>query len=124
VRWLTGSVSFRATFVNSEDFFHFSGLEKFSATLIPVDGQGPTYVESQRPAHTIFTARAVDGGFDQVQTFVNNDRFTAYVDGKKVASQTIRIQELEHVVGVDTDGDNVPDDVKISIDVHRFSCPT
>jgi len=39
----TATVSSRGTFVNSEGFFHFSGTEKFSATLAPVDGQGPTY---------------------------------------------------------------------------------
>ena len=120
---LTGSVASRGTFINSPDFFHFSGLEKFSATLVPVDGQGPTYVENQRPEHNIFIARAVDGGFDLVQTFVNNDRFVGYVNGKRVSSATIRIHELQHFVGVDTNGDDVPDVFKVSVTIDNVSCP-
>ena len=121
---LTGSVSSRGTFVNSPDFFHFSGIEKFSATLVPVDGQGPTYVERGAVAHHNETAHIVSTGFDLVQTDVNNDRFFGYVDGKLVASATIRIHELEHFVGADTDGDNIPDVFKVSVTIDRVSCPT
>jgi hypothetical protein len=119
----TGGVDFRGTFVNSEDFFHFSGIEKHTGTLVPVNGQGPTYVESGNVDHTSFTARRVSTGFNLIQTHVNNDRFVGYVDGKRVASATIRIHEVEHFVGVDTNGDNVPDVFKVSVTIDRVSCP-
>jgi hypothetical protein len=120
---LTGSVSSRGSFVNSVDFFHFTGMEQFSATLVPVDGQGPTYVERNRPAHITLTARRVSGFINLVQTEVNNDRFDAYVDGKRVSSATIRIHEVQHFVGSDTDGDNFPDVFKVSVTVDKVSCP-
>ena len=119
----TGSVTFRGSFVNSPDFFHFTGKETFSTTLVPVDGQGPTYVERNRSSHNTDTARRVEGFFNEVFTEVNNDRFDAYVNGKRVSSATIRVHELTHFVGADTDGDNIPDDFKVSISVSRFSCP-
>ncbi len=120
---MTGGASFRGTFVNSEGFFHFSGIEHFSATIVPVDGQGPTYVESGSVDKVNFTAREVSAGVELVQTRVNNDRFLGYVDGKLVASATIRIHELEHFVGLDTDGDLVPDAFEVSVNNHDFSCP-
>jgi hypothetical protein len=119
----TGSVSFRGTFVESDGFFHFSGIEQNSGTLVPVDGQGPTYVESGNVDKVTFTARAVSAGEQIILTRINNDRFLGYEDGKLVASATIRIHELEHVVGLDTDGDGVPDEFKVSVTNVDFSCP-
>lgn len=119
----TGSEAFRGTFVNSEGFFHFSGIQQFSATIVPVDGQGPTYVERGSVERIDFTARAVSAGVELVQTHVNNDRFVGYVDGKLVASATIRIHELEHFVGLDTNGDGVPDLFKVSVTTFDLSCP-
>ena len=98
------------------DFVYVSGQ-------VPVDGQGPTYVESGNVDKVNFTARDVSAGVALVQTRVNNDRFLGYVDGKLVASATIRIHEVEHFVGLDTDGDGVPDAVKVSVTKHDFSCP-
>ena len=120
---LTGSVISRGTVVGSPDFFHFSGLEKHTGTLVPVDGQGPTYVESGNVEHNGFTARRVSTGFNLVETFVNNDRFVGYVGGKRVSSATIRIHELQHFVGVDTNGDDVPDVFKVSVNIDNLSCP-
>jgi hypothetical protein len=74
----TGSVVFRGTFVNSEGFFHFTGIQRTSGTLVPVDGQGPTYVESGNVDKVNFTARDVSAGVQLVQTRVNNDRFLGY----------------------------------------------
>jgi hypothetical protein len=119
----TGSVVFRGTFVNSEGFLHFTGIQRFSGTLVPVDGQGPTYVESGNVDKVNFTARDVSAGVQLVQTRVNNDRFLGYLDGKLVASATIRIHEVEHFVGLDTDGNGVPDAFKVSVNNHDFSCP-
>lgn len=119
----TGGVVFRGTFVNREGFLHFTGIQRFSGTLVPVDGQGPTYVESGNVDKVNFAARDVSAGVELVQTRVNNDRFLGYVDGKLVASATIRIHELEHFVGLDTDGDSVPDAFKVSVNNHDFSCP-
>src|SRR4051812_48360944 len=120
---LTGSVSSRTTVVSSPDFFHFSALEKHTGTLVPVDGQGPRYVETNNVEHNVGTARRVSTGFNLVQTFVNNDRFVGYVGGKRVASATIRIHELEHFVGIDTNDDGVPDVFKVSVTVDHVSCP-
>jgi hypothetical protein len=118
-----GSVDFRGTFVNSEGFFHFTGTEQFSATLEPV-GDGLTYVERGNIDKVNFTARAVDSGFELVQTRVNNDNFFAYDEnGKLVASATIRVHEVQHFVGLDTNGDNIPDEFKVSIEVDDVSCP-
>ena len=40
-----------------------------------------------------------------------------------VSAQTIRIHELEHIVATDTDGDGVPDSVKVEFSKAKFSCP-
>jgi hypothetical protein len=120
---LTGSVSNRGTVLNSQDFFHVSGIETFTAALVPVDGQGPTYVEGGNAAPFSFTARTVPAGVQIVQSRVNNDRFQGFVDGKLVASATIRIHEVEHFVGLDTDGDGVPDEFKVSVTIDNVSCP-
>jgi hypothetical protein len=90
---------------------------------VPVDGQGPTYVESINADRVDFTARAVPAGVRLVQTHVNNDRFMGYVNGKVVASATIRIHEVEHFRGLDTDSDNVPDEFKVSVVIDDVSCP-
>ena len=119
----TGRVVFRGTFVDGEGFLHFTGIQRFSGTLVPVDGQGPTYVESGNVDKVNFTAHDVSAGVQLVQTRVNNDRFLGYLDGKVVASATIRIHEVEHFVGLDTDGDGVPDAVKVSVNNQDFSCP-
>jgi hypothetical protein len=58
-----------------------------------------------------------------VETNVNNDRFIGYLDGTRVTSATIRIHQVEHVVGLDTDGDGQPDTVKVSVSINDFSCP-
>jgi hypothetical protein len=119
----SGSVDFRGTFVNSPTFFHFAGTERFSTTLVPV-GEGLTYVERGSIDRTVFTARVVDGGINVLQNHINNDNFFGFDEnGKLVASATIRVHELTHFVGVDTNGDNVPDQFKVSIDVDDVSCP-
>ncbi|HSD80840.1 MAG TPA: hypothetical protein VLB47_09265, partial [Solirubrobacteraceae bacterium] len=92
-------------------------------TLVPVDGQGPTYVESGNVDKVTFTARAVAAGETIVRTSINNDRFLGYVDGKLVASATIRIHQIEHFVGIDTDGDGQPDLYKVSVTRNDVSCP-
>ena len=117
---LTGSVSIRATDVVAEDFFHFSVIQRFSVTLVPVDAQGPTYVESGNVDHISSTGR-LDKAF--VDTHVISDRFLGYVDGKLVASATLRIHELQHIVAVDTDGDFIPDVFKVSVSIGDVSCP-
>jgi hypothetical protein len=119
----TATVSSRGTFVNSADFFHFTGIELFSATIVPVDGQGATYVEGGNLARINFTARAVSAGVELVQTSVNNDLFFGYLDGKLVGSATIRIHQIQHFVGLDTNGDNVPDEFKVSVTIDDLSCP-
>jgi hypothetical protein len=81
------------------------------------------YVESGNVDHTSFTARRVSTDFNLVQTHVNNDRFLGYGDGSLVASATIRIHEVEHFVGVDVNGDNLPDVFKVSVTIDRGSCP-
>lgn len=120
---LTGGVNFRGTFVSDDYFFHFAGVERFSATLVPVDGQGPIYVESGNVDRFDFTARGVSGGDEGVRTHVNNDRFVGYVNGKVVASATIRIREVEHFVGLDTDFDAIPDEFQVSVVIDDVSCP-
>jgi hypothetical protein len=48
----------------------------------------------------------------------------AYQDGKLDASATVRIRELEQFVGFDTDGDGMPDVVRVEFQMSRFSdCP-
>jgi hypothetical protein len=119
---LTGSEVLRGNFVDAGDAgFHYFQIEKFEATLVPVDGQGPTYVESGSADVNVFNARTVSGVF--TFTRVNNDNFIAYEDGKVVSAQTIRIHELDHIVGTDTDGDGVPDSVKVEFSKPKLSCP-
>jgi hypothetical protein len=119
----TGSEIFRGSFVNSEDYFHFSGTNRFTATLVPVSGEGPTYVEGGNVEKINFTARAVPAGERINSTNIINDQFIGYVDGKRVTTATIRIHEVEHFVGVDTNGDNVPEFFKVSVTIDRVSCP-
>jgi hypothetical protein len=120
---LTGSRSFIGAFVASDGFFHFVVTNQFSSTLVPVDGQGPTYVESGNVDHITFTTAVVPAGARINQTRINNDRFIGYVNGKVVASATIRIHQVEHFVGVDTDGDGVPDTFTVSVTINDVSCP-
>jgi hypothetical protein len=119
----TGGESFHGTFVADDGFLHITNIEKFFNTAVPVDGQGPTYVEAPNVNKTTFTVRAVSAGDEIVHTNVNNDRFVGYVDGRRVASATIRIHELEHFVALDTDGDGAPDAFKVSVTISDFSCP-
>jgi hypothetical protein len=119
----TGGVSFRGTFVNSDGFFHFSGTNRFFATLVPVDGQGPTYVEGGNVEKNNFTARAVPAGVQINQTNIINDQFLGYEDGKLVTTATVRVHEVHHFVGVDTNGDDIPDEFKVSVNIDDVSCP-
>jgi hypothetical protein len=96
-------------------------MEKHEGTAVPVDGQGPTYVESGNTGAAVFNTRTVSGVF--TFTSVGNDNFIAYEDGKVVSAQTIRIHELEHITATDTDGDGVPDSVKVEFSKPTFSCP-
>ena len=118
----TGGEVLRGNFVDAGDAgFHYFQIEQFEATLVPVDGQGPTYVESGSTDVNVFNAHTVNGVF--TYTRVNNDNFIAYEDGKVVSAQTIRIHELNHIVGTDTDGDGVPDSVKVEFSKPKISCP-
>jgi hypothetical protein len=118
----TGAEFIRGNFVDAGDAgFHFFQNEKHEGTAVPVDGQGPTYVESGNTGAAVFNTRTVSGVF--TFTSVNNDNFIAYEDGKVVSAQTIRIHELEHIVATDTDGDGVPDSVKVEFSKPTFSCP-
>ena len=116
--------SFHGTIVADNGFFHITNVEKFFGTAVPVDGQGPTYVEAPNVNKTTFTIRATAAGDQTVFTNVNNDRFLGYVNGQQVTSATIRIHQVEHFVALDTDGDGVPDAVKVSVSISDFSCPT
>lgn len=120
---LTGGESFKGTFVAKDDAFTFTNQEKFFGTLVPVGDQGPTYVEAPNVNKTNFTSRAVAAGDEIVFTNVNNDRFYGYVDGVRVSSATIRIHQLEHYVGLDTDGDGAVDSFKVSVSIDHISCP-
>jgi hypothetical protein len=118
----TGTEFIRGKFVDAGDAgFHFFFMEKHEGTAVPVDGQGPTYVESGNTGAAVFNTRTVSGVF--TFTSVNNDNFIAYEDGKVVSAQTIRIHELEHITATDTDGDGVPDSVKVEFSKPTFSCP-
>ena len=118
----TGAEFIRGNFVDAGDAgFHFFFMEKHEGTAVPVDGQGPTYVESGNTGMSVFNTRTVSGVF--TFTSVNNDNFIAYEDGKVVSAQTIRIHELEHITATDTDGDGVPDSVRVEFSKPTFSCP-
>jgi hypothetical protein len=118
----TGAEFIRGNFVDAGDAgFHFFQNEKHEGTAVPVDGQGPTYVESGAVDISVFNTRTVSGVF--TFTRMNTDSFIAYEDGKVVSGQTIRIHELEHITATDTDGDGVPDIVKVEFSKPRFSCP-
>jgi hypothetical protein len=118
----TGAEFIRGSFVDAGDAgFHFRQIEKHEGTLVPVDGQGPTYVESGNTDVFVFNTRSASGVF--TVTHVNNDNFVAYENGKVVGSQMIRIHELEHVVTTDVDGDGEPDSVKVEISKNTLSCP-
>jgi hypothetical protein len=119
---LTGAEFIRGSFVDAGDAgFHFRQIEKHEGTAVPVDGQGPTYVERGTADVSVFNTRTASGVF--TFTHVNNDNFVAFQDGKVVSAQTIRIHEVEHLVGTDTDGDGVPDSVKVEFSKATVSCP-
>jgi hypothetical protein len=120
---VTGGESFHGTIVADGGSLHVSKIEKFFATAVPVDGQGPTYVEAPNVNKTTFTLREGAAGDRIVETNVDNDRFIGYLDGAPVTSATIRIHQVEHVVGVDPDGDGQPGTVKVSVSINDFSCP-
>jgi hypothetical protein len=53
---LTDAEFIRGNFVDAGDAgFHFFQIEKHEATLVPVDGQGPTYVERGTADVAVFT---------------------------------------------------------------------
>jgi hypothetical protein len=122
---VTGAEFIRGNFVDAGDAgdagFHFFQNEKHEGTAVPVDGQGPTYVESGAVDISVFNTRTVSGVF--TFTRMNTDSFIAYQDGRVVSAQTIRIHELEHITATDTDGDGVPDIVRVEFSKPRFSCP-
>jgi hypothetical protein len=118
----TGAEFIRGSFVDAGDAgTHFRQIEKHESTLVPVDGQGPTYVESGNTDISVFNTRSASGVF--TFTHVNNDNFVAYENGKVVGSQMIRIHELEHIVSTDVDGDGEPDSVKVEFSKETLSCP-
>jgi len=118
----TGGEVLRGNFVDAGDAgFHFFFMEKHEGTAVPVDGQGPTYVESGNTGMSVFNTRTVSGVF--TFTRMNTDNFIAYEDGKVVSAHTIRIHELDHLTATDTDGDGVPDSVKVEFSKPTFSCP-
>jgi hypothetical protein len=114
-------VTFRGHSVESAQTFHFNGVEKFAATLVPVDGVGPTYVERGAVDNMSLTDHANNGQFNF--SHVISDNFVAFEDGKVVGSERIRVKVVEHFVGVDTDGDGLEDEVKVDILDVRVSCP-
>ena len=118
----TGSAIFRGTIVNAgDDGFHFSQIEMFEQTLVPVDGQGPTYVESGGVTRVSFNIRTASG----VGTFtrVNNDKYFGFEGGRVVSAATIRVHELVRFVADDTDDDGMPDVVNFDFYKADFSCP-
>jgi hypothetical protein len=118
----TGAEFIRGNFVDAGDAgFHFFQIEKHEGTAVPVDGQGPTYMESGNTDVAVFNTRTVSGVF--TFTHVINDSFVAFEDGRRVGGATIRIHVVEHVVGTDTDDDGVPDSVKVEFSKPRLSCP-
>jgi hypothetical protein len=117
----TGEVTARIRFVEDEKGTHFVFWARNEGTLVPVDGTGPTYVESGNVDRRVQNINLINGVF--VASFTNNDSFVAHQDGKVDASSTIRIHEQEQFVGFDTDGDGVPDVVRVEFQKARFSCP-
>jgi hypothetical protein len=57
------------------------------------------------------------------QTNIINDQFLGYVDGKLVTTATVRVHEVQHFVGLDTNGDNIPDVFEVSVTIDNVSCP-
>jgi hypothetical protein len=119
----TGSEVVRGQFVERSNGFHVSFREKHEATLVPLDGQGPTYVEQGNTDHGAFSDRSLTGNGLVTMTHVNNDNFVGYEDGKLVGSARIRVHEVEHFVVIDSDGDGQPEDVKVEFTINRVSCP-
>jgi len=117
----TGKVTARVRFVEDDKGAHFVFWARNEGTLVPVDGTGPTYVESGNVDRRVANVNLINGVF--VFSFINNDSFVAYEDGKVDASSTIRIHEHEQFVGFDTNGDRVPDVVRVEFSKVRFSCP-
>jgi hypothetical protein len=118
----TGTESVRGQFVDSAEGFHFQQTEKHTGQLVPVD-DGLTYVEKGNVEKIVFNGPPLGGGGVINLTLVNNDAFVVIEDGHIVAQATIRIHELQHLTGVDTDGDGLADRVRVDFSKTRLSCP-
>ena len=118
----TGSVIIRGTFVDAgEEGFHFSQIEKWENTFVPVDGLGPTYVENGSSTHICANARMASGVVSF--TRVDNAGLIAFEGGKVVSAKTIRVHEIFRIVATDTDADGVPDIIRVEFEKADFSCP-
>jgi hypothetical protein len=88
---------------------------------MPVDGQGPTYVEGGNAIHISFNTRTTSDVYTYSK--MNNNNYFGFENGKRVSAVTIRIHEMYHFVATDTDGDGAPDTVKVEFAKAEFSCP-
>ena len=119
---VTGTEEIRIHFVDTDAGVHFTLWETHTGTAVPADGTGITYVESGNIERAAGLTNFVNGVY--VFSFVNTDSFVAYQDGMLEATSTIRILNRQQFVAFDTDGDGVPDVVRVDITEDRFTtCP-
>jgi hypothetical protein len=121
---LTGTVlsSWRSSVQNANGTFHYDLTEVFDSKLVPVNGDGTTWVE-HGTERTSFNSSETNTVFNL--TVPMHDTFVGYdSDGNRIAGNGIRVQGVTRLMQEDKDGVPPASRTKVDFTREKLSCPT